>query len=113
MIVAQQTENLATPDHMLHQDNAVDEQYLADRASHGTGWITQIVDRTLEETPHNTIHDEYQDLYSRLTSIPREVRENSEIPIQYLIDDVYSLMVSLILNNSQKSTKSQQDIRKR
>jgi hypothetical protein len=49
MIVAQQTENLASPDHMLHQANTVDEQYLADRASHGTGRITQTVDRTMEE----------------------------------------------------------------
>jgi hypothetical protein len=66
MIVAQQTENLATPDSMLHQDNTVDEQYLADRASHDTGWIKQIVDQALEETPHVNFHDEYQDLYSCL-----------------------------------------------
>jgi hypothetical protein len=52
---------------------------------------------------------EYQDLYSHLTSILREVQDKSEIPIQNLIDDVYSLMVSPILNNSQKSTKSQQN----
>jgi hypothetical protein len=71
MIVAQQTENLATPDHLLHQDNTVDEQYVADRASHGTGCITQTVYRTMEETPHDSIHDEYQDQYSRLTSILR------------------------------------------
>jgi hypothetical protein len=73
---------------MLHQANTVDEQYLADRASHGTGWITQIVDQTVEETPHDSIHDDYRDLHSCLTSIMREVRENSEIPIQKLIDDV-------------------------
>jgi hypothetical protein len=54
MIVAQQTENLATPDHMLHQANTVDEEYLAERAIHGTDWITQIVDRAMEEIPSTT-----------------------------------------------------------
>jgi hypothetical protein len=74
IIVTQQSETLATPDHMLHQANIVDEQDLADRASHDTGCITQIVDQTLEETPHDTIHDEYQNLYHRLTSILRDIR---------------------------------------
>jgi hypothetical protein len=51
MIVAKQTENLEKPDNILHQPKTVDEQYLADRDSHGTGWITQIVDQTVEEIP--------------------------------------------------------------
>ena len=42
-------------------------------------------------------------LYRRLISILREVRGNSEIPTQKLIDDVYSLMVSLILNKNQRN----------
>jgi hypothetical protein len=62
MIVAQQTENLATPDHMLHQANTVDKQYLAERSIHVTGWNTQTVDWTMEETPHDSNHDEYKDL---------------------------------------------------
>ena len=57
----------------------------------------------MEENPRDTIRDEYQDLYSRLISILRKVRGNSEIPTQKLIDDVYSLMVSIILNKNQRN----------
>jgi hypothetical protein len=57
-MIAQETDNSEKPDNMLHQANTVDEQYLADRASHGTGWITQIVDQIVEGTPHDSIHDE-------------------------------------------------------
>jgi len=42
MIFTQQTENFATPDHMLHQANTVDELYLADRTNHDTAGLHKL-----------------------------------------------------------------------
>jgi hypothetical protein len=64
-------------------------------------WIEQFVEHVLNEIPPgDTSFHEYSDLHNRLTSALEKVRDDGVLPSQSFVDELYSLMVSHILQGS-------------
>jgi hypothetical protein len=75
-------------------------------------WIEQFVEQVLNEiSPGDTSFQEYSDLHNRLTSALEKVRDDGVLPSQSFVDELFSLMVSHILQGSTIKKASRRKVR--